>query len=308
MHDSDALPREAASAPFAQSVRWRNALLWQPSTPGDFDWTPAQVPAGFKLERRTAPLWLRRIVNALQLDGLPDWDKARALASHLTECARDRGAIQSDLRTTYERIRAGYGHCADFARVYLALAHAAGLFARQWAFTHNGFGGNGHVVVEVYDRQRDKWVFLDVHNNFHAVDPVSREPLDALQFRDSVLGGRQALVRRTGAGRPGFEHEHKLWAYYRRGAAEWYLIWGNAVYSYERPLLVRWATRLHPAAGHLLAYLHGVQPAIRVLVTDANRKAVESLALMRRDLRRLLWLGMALPLVAVCGLLGWRAL
>jgi hypothetical protein len=30
-----------------------------------------------------------------------------------------------------------------FVKVYLALAHAAGITARQWAFSFDGFGGHG---------------------------------------------------------------------------------------------------------------------------------------------------------------------
>src|SRR5690606_15739578 len=158
---------------------------------------------------------------------------------------------QSDLATTYRRIREGYGHCADFSRVYVALAHAAGLFVREWAFTHNGFGGNGHVLVEVWDPLRAQWLMLDVYNNFHACDAATQQPLSARAFRRSVLGLRPtALSYRTGEGRPGFVHQHKLIEYYRRGAAEWYMVWGNAVYSYEANPLVRGAMRLHPAAGH----------------------------------------------------------
>src|SRR5688500_17703051 len=151
MYKSDALPPEAEGARRIEGVRLRNALLLQPSTAADFDWTPAHVPRGFAIERRAPTPLFRQVVDCLDIGALSDWDKARALSAHLTERAQDKGPIQSDLATTYRGIREGYGHCADFAKVYLALAHAAGVFVRQWAFTHNGFGGNGHVLTEVWD-------------------------------------------------------------------------------------------------------------------------------------------------------------
>lgn len=290
MLKSDALPPEAARVRRIESVRLRNALLLQPSTSADFSWTPAHVPAGFEVERRAPPPLFAQIVASLDIERLGDWDKARALASHLTECARDRGPIQSDLATTYRRIREGYGHCADFAKVYLALAHAAGLFVRQWAFTHNGFGGNGHALIEVWDSLRGKWLMLDVYNNFYAVDALSNRTLSALEFRDSVLGLRApAVVRPIGAGRPGFVHHARLIEYYRRGAGEWYLIWGNAVYSAENNPIVRAAIRLHPAAGHAAAMLFGALPGIRVYVTAGNRAAVEALTSLGRSVRFALW-------------------
>lgn len=298
MRPSDALPRKSFAARLPEGVRLRNALRLQPSAPGDFDWTPDDVPADFMVERGRAPARFERLVAQLGVTRLPDWERARALARHLVERAQDKGPIRADLLTTYRRIRRGYGHCSDFARVYLALAHAAGLFARQWAFTHNGFGGNGHVVVEVYDHQRAKWVFLDVYNNFCALDESCGEPLSALEFRDSILGLRPtALIRRLGAGRSGFVYHGKLLAYYQRGAVEWHLVWGNAVCTAERNPLVRLGMRVHPALGQGLAFLNGRLPGIRILATPDNREAV---AALERLASRLRTAGFALAVGALC--------
>ena len=300
MLKSDALPPEAARTRRIESVRLRNALLLQPSTSADFCWTPAQVPAGFEVERRAPTPLFAQAVARLGIDELSDWDKARALAAHLTACAQDKGPIQSDLATTYRRIREGYGYCADFAKVYVALAHAAGLFVRQWAFTHNGFGGNGHVLIEVYDPLRGKWLMLDVYNNFYAIDAASNQVLSALEFRDSVLGLRApAIVRPLGAGRPGFIHHARLLEYYRRGAGEGYLIWGHAVYSAESNPVVRAAIRLHPAAGQLAAMLFRAYPGIRLYVTAGNRAAAEALADLGRSVRLALWSAVMLGVGAV---------
>ncbi len=286
MRPSDALPRKSFAARLPEGVRLRNALRLQPSVPADFDWTPDSVPADFMVERGRAPARFERLVAQLGVTRLPDWERARALACHLVERAQDKGQIRADLLTTYRRIRRGYGHCADFARVYLALAHAAGLFARQWAFTHNGFGGNGHTVVEVYDAQRGKWVFLDVYNNFYAADEMTGEPLSALEFRDSILGLRGSpVIHRLGVGRRGFIYHGKLLAYYQRGAAEWHLVWGNAVCAAERNPLVRWGLRVHPALGQGAAWLCGRLPGIRILVTPDNQEAVDALERLAGRLR-----------------------
>src|SRR5690606_34672031 len=132
----------------------------------------------------------------------------------------------------------------------------------------------------------------------HACDAATRQPLGALDFRLSVIGLRPAaLIRKTGKGRPGFVHPHKLLAYYRRGAAEWYMVWGNAVYGYEANPLVRWALRLHPAAGHAMAWLCGVQPRIRLYVTEQNRRTVDALAQLGRETQRFIWCAAALALL-----------
>src|SRR5437870_908320 len=197
--------------PVTEVVRWRNALLLERSRSGDFTWIPPHFPADFKVERMRPYAEFREIVDSLGIGPVrSDWDNALTLAAHLVERAEDEGAIQADLITTYRAIRSGGGYCADFVKVYLGLAHASGLAARQWAFSFDGFGGHGHTVVEIFDRQRGKWLLLDVLNNFHTMDAGTGEPLSALEYRDALLGARgQAVMRANGPGRLGFIHEHK---------------------------------------------------------------------------------------------------
>lgn len=271
--------------PPTEAVRLRNALLLQPSSEADFRWTPDAVPADFRRERRPAGTDFLEIVAALDLSALGDRDRALRLAGHLSEHAEDKGPVQDDLVATYRGIRAGYGYCADFVKVFLALAHAAGLDARQWAFSFDGFGGHGHTFVEVFDRSRGKWLFIDPHNNFHVVDAASGEPLSALEFRDSLLA-RRGPVRMlpNGPGRPGYIHEDKALDYFRRGAAEWYLWWGNAVFSYYAHPLVRLAGRLSRTLAHLAANLAGVQPRIRIYPAPESRVAAQRMFALRRRL------------------------
>ena len=214
-----------------EAVRLRNAMRLQPSRDEDFTWTPPHFPPGFAVERRAPDTEFREIVTALGIDAIPgDWNKALTLAGHLTERAEDKGAVQADPLTTYRAIRDGHGYCADFVKVFLVLAHAAGLVARQWGFSFDGFGGHGHAVVEVFDRDRGRWLLLDVFNNFHVVDAASGEPLSALEYRDALLVHRgAALMRRNGPGRPGYVLEHKAVGVLAAGIDQWYLVWGNAV-------------------------------------------------------------------------------
>jgi hypothetical protein len=286
--------------PPTEAVRVRNALLLAPSGPGDFTWTPDDVPADFRLERRPASPDFKEIVRAL-IDGLPDdWQKALVLASHLAEHAvhDETGPVHSDLSTTYRRIREGFGYCADFVKVYLALAHAAGIVARQWAFSFDGFGGHGHTFVEVFDRGRRKWLFIDVFNNFHAVAAATGAPLGAVEMRE-LLRDLPAGLRfePNGPGRPGFIYVEKAFDYYRRGLDQWYLWWGNAVVSSDANPLSRWAARIGGGPGRLASMLLGVQPRIRILRTDENRAQAESLARLRTQT----WLAIVLTLgLLVC--------
>jgi hypothetical protein len=272
--------------PPTEAVRLRNALLVQPASVGDFHWIPETVPNDFRREQRLPGQEFLATVAELGLEGLNDWQKAVRIAGHLAENAQDKGRLQEDPVASYRGIRDGYGYCADFAKVFLALAHAAGLFARQWAFSFDGFGGHGHTIVEVFDRGRGKWLFLDPHNNFHVVDAADGEPLSALEFRDSLLGRRGPVrMQPNGPGRLGYMHEQKAFEYFRRGAAEWYLWWGNAVFSYYAHPLVRAAGRLSRGLAHLVAILVGVQPHIRIYPADECRDAAQRLFALQRSLK-----------------------
>lgn len=267
--------------PYAQAVRVRNAFLLRRGRAEDFSWTPAAVPDDFRAEQRLAPSAIHGAVEAAGVEKLPgDWQRALALVQMLVQYAEHEGGIRADLATTFEGIVAGYGYCADYVRVYLAAARSAGLFCRQWAFSFDGFGGHGHTVVEVYDRERSRWTFLDVHNNIYAVLPGSDTPVDALTLRRTLLSDPAAIeFRRAGPGRLGFPHFDKLLDYYRRGANEWYLWWGNDVISRERRgLLGRVSGRL----AHRLDSTLGRLPPLVIFVTPENERAIARMEGLRR--------------------------
>jgi hypothetical protein len=267
--------------------RLRNALYARRATAADFDWKPANVPAEFRQETGNAPAPFKDAVMRLNTSGCAsDWQRALRIAEHLTMVARDLGPIRSDLETTYARIQAGYGYCADFVKVFLGLAYVSGIFARQWSFSFNGFGGFGHTVVEVFDRSADKWLFLDVYNNIHVCDAATSAPMGALAFREALLHASPAIkIARNGTGRLGYPIEDKLLAYYRRGLQEWYLVCGNAVFLFEAHPLVRWFSRISGPAGQLVAGCLGKQPAIQLLATPQNVVAINALIALARRFR-----------------------
>lgn len=281
--------------PATEAVRLRNALSLDTGTSQDFDWTPPHFPPGFRAERLPATAEFRDIVTGLGLDDRGgDWNKALALASHLVERAANLGPVRADPLTTYRAIRDGHGYCADFVKAFLALAHAAGLTVRQWGFSFDGFGGHGHTVVEVYDRQRRKWLLLDVFNNFHVVDAHGGAPLGALECRALLASGGQLCMRANGPGRPGFVHRETAVEYYRRGVHQWYLLQGNAVFSSYAHPLVRVAGRLSRGLAQIAASIVGVKPRIRIVETGENAHQVRQLRMLRRQLVAAAGLGLLL--------------
>jgi hypothetical protein len=290
--------------PSNRIVRVRNAFRLRRGRPEDFTWTPSTVPADFRVEHQRAPAVIENAVTVAGIqEARGDWQRALALVAMLLRHWRHDGAIQSDIAGTYKGIVAGGGYCADYVRVFLAAASSIGVFSRQWAFSFDGFGGHGHTFVEVYDRDAAKWIFLDVHNNVYAIDPMRDERLSALEVRDALRGSNPMEFRRAGPGRLGFEDFDKLLDYFRRGGNEWYLWWGNDVITrYDRPVTV--------ALSHISRRLaHGLTtffrtPRLVAIVTADNERQIEQMKrLKRRVVAAIALVGVLVALFAVQ--LGW---
>jgi hypothetical protein len=256
-------------------ARLRNALVFDQSPPSAFEWTPANAPADFLRDQTAADPAFVRIAQALKLADLPDdWSRALAISRHLLGSAPqlNGGAVQAGLLETHRRITVnGDGYCADFVRVFQAIAGAAGMPMRSWAFSFDGFGGDGHVFPEIWNRKRGVWQLLDVFNNVY-LTRGSGEPLSALALREALLAGDPSL--RTAAlhpgARPGYVDDSKLWDYYRRGLPEWYLWWGNNPFDYEQAVAVRTLAPVSRSMAQLGAIVQGVQPHAHALATPQN--------------------------------------
>ncbi|MEO7854926.1 MAG: transglutaminase-like domain-containing protein, partial [Rubrivivax sp.] len=222
-------------------VRLRNALVFEAGATDGFNWTPDQLPKGYATDSRVAPGLFDQVLASLPAKmSASDWDRALLIATHLVRHAKYRNAAQSDLAGTYRKILAGSGYCADYTTVFIAIARSAGVFAREWAFSFDAYGGYGHALVEVFDRQSGQWRMLDVFNNFYVEDTATGRPMFALSFREHLAAGTGApKIHRIGEGRFGFADENELFTYYRRGADQWYLWWGNAVYDYDASVATR---------------------------------------------------------------------
>jgi hypothetical protein len=281
--------------PAAQAVRVRNAHLLRRGMASDFEWTPARVPQDFRQERASAPAEIQRAVNEAGLDRIPgDWARATALVGLLLRHTKADVPIRADLATTYAGIVNGGGYCSDFVRVYLAAARVAGLFCRQWAFSFDGFGGHGHTVVEVWDAARERWSMLDVHNNVYAVRSGEDVPLDALAVRHLLATAPAQLEFRPASdARLGFPDADKLMAYYRRGAREWYLWFGNDVVAREHDGVAGALSRLSGTLAHRVSSAFGRLPPIVVAVAPGNDVAIARMESLRRRVQ------LAAALVAV---------
>jgi hypothetical protein len=297
------LPHVGSSTDMA---RLRNAMVFEVATREAFEWTPALAPPDFLRDvvRPSAPFTAR--AQVLHLDSLADdWGRAAAISQHLLTGAPrlSGGPIQAPLDETYQRIVGrGEGYCADFVRVFQALAVAVGLPTRAWAFSFDGYGGHGHIVIEIWNRQSQRWQMLDLFNNVYYTD-AKGQPLAALAVRDGFVREPAAMtsVPLVPNARPGYRIEDKLREYYARGLPEWYLWWGTNPYTVDSVLTQAPLNLMPRAAGLLGTIALGVHPKAVALVQEGN-------AAQRSAMRRLqvhVFVAIALSVVGLVALAGW---
>ena len=284
-------------------VRMRNALVLIDETGHGFDWTPNSMPPDFVLERGPADPVFVEAAGRLGLAHMDsDWDRVTAISRHLLSNPHLVGTpIQSDLRGTYRHILDdGTGYCGDFTRVFMAFAIASGIPVRAWSFSFDGFGGHGHIWPEIWNRQLKRWQLVDIFNNFY-FEGQDGVPVSALGFRQAMLNAPKSIHRALlypGA-RPGYEFEEKMWAWYRRGLPEWYMLWGNNVFSYDKAVRSLHLGSFSRSIEQLVLIAQGVYPPVSLMVTEANRDQVKALWRLRTHLYVAAWLACLAALVAL---------
>src|SRR5207302_7548424 len=204
-------------------TRFRNALLAKAGSDADFNWTPANVPAGFAQEHAPVPIalaqWhslaregdvLTRVLGiARALPRYGEQEKRPAPTNpELEDSARDENALPralniartlsskprlggqiaaSTLATLSKIENTGTGYCVDYTKVFTALAYASGIPVREWSFSFEGFGGLGHIFNEIWDAEQHRWLMIDVFEGFYPRDTMTGAPLSALEFRERLL-------------------------------------------------------------------------------------------------------------------------
>ncbi len=272
-------------------VRARNALtLGQDLTEQDLAWSPAARPADYRTEAVAASPYFSDVARSLRLELLDDdWARALAISRHLLGSAvpLNGGAIQRDLRTTHLRIvQQGDGYCGDFVRVFTAIAQAAGLSVRPWAFSFDGFGGHGHIWVEVWLRERQAWALVDVFQNYYYA-LADGLPVSALGLRSALRSAHASpqLLRLDERVPPGWAVQSRALGYLKKGLHEWYVPWGNNVQTVDASASVRLAGAASRALAGAAAIAVGLQPAVRVLAEPANLAQRQALRAVRSRLQ-----------------------
>lgn len=271
-------------------VRLRNALLLADGPMPVFDFKPEATPADFLVDHGPPDPIFVAAVERLGLRALPsDWDRALAISAHLLTAAGQQvgGPNQTDLLSSYRAItERGEGYCADFVRAFMALGNAAGMPVRAWAFSFDGFGGHGHMWVEIFNRQLGRLQLLDIYNNAYFPDETGAA-MSALAVRQAIAQHPDDLrmVKIVPSAPPGYKYPEKAREYYRNGVNEWYLWWGNNVFDYDRSWSVRHLQPLSYPLAQLGSVVEGRYPPLRVLELPENREQLSAIRRLRLQLK-----------------------
>lgn len=301
----------AQAIPSTEAVRLRNALSYGGTIEAaDLGWAPGNAPPSFKFQEKQLPSGLTEAVSQLDFSQAPDnWSRSQVVAHHLQGYIQDKGPVMAGLEQTYRKVVAeGEGYCGDYARLFSAMAQAAGIPVRQWSFSFDGYGGHGHIFNEVWDEKSRRWLAIDVYNNYLYVDAQTGTPLSALEFRAALRGERSSpLLRQLNPQvRPGFAVPEKATDYYRRGANEWYLQWGSDIAGADQNPWVKWTDRLSRHLGQFTAIVAGIQPDLRIIATPESTDKITALEHLHKHLVVVLAASVALLALAIALSIAWR--
>lgn len=77
-------------------------------------------------------------------------------------------------------------NCRAKAQILNEMCLSLGMYSRKvWIMPYSGYDGDCHVVNEVWDSSRNKWVMLDITNNEYWVDE-NNAPLSILEIREKA--------------------------------------------------------------------------------------------------------------------------
>ena len=278
-------------------IRVRASWIARLGEPEDFGWNAGSPPADFLVETTPAT---PAFVEAMRDAAGSDLEDAALAVRHIATFFRpDREAIQRVASRTLREMReTGIAYCSDVSQVFVGLAHARGLFAREWSVYFGAVGGSAHSFNEIFDRQRNKWVMVDAQIAFVPLRASTGEPLSFLEFRELLATRREREIRIDFLGTTYFSTPAEVFAFYRPGLHRTGLTWGNAEFSIENGAISRRVGPLSIRLEQALRILVGSFPALVVLPTElATSELTELRAVRTRSLTLLALAGVGLLLL-----------
>jgi hypothetical protein len=272
----------ALLSPAVEMTRFRNALIAEVGAAAEFDWTPSNPPPDFLLESASPPSPFAEVGDALSARAYDAEGLAIAIIEHMHAHPKSKGRIQSSTLEAYEAIRAtGTGYCADYTQVFNALALAARLPVREWGMSFDKFDGSGHAFSEIFDRRSGRWIFVDPFNGLLVRDRSTGRALSVLEFRQRLIDDELDRIDVADVGsRHRFDSAREVLEYYRKGADEFFLWFGNNVFTYDQSPVIA-PFRVWRPLEQLVGISLGIHPEIRILPTPTNQRDIADLLAFR---------------------------
>lgn len=107
-------------------------------------------------------------------------------------------------------------NCVCKAKILVECCLALGIFARRIGLYPNSpFDTDNHVVAEIYDRKRNKWIMLDPTSGGYFTD--GKNPLSCLEMRENFAfhaGGSIVLPRQKATSLEKLNERNVSWNFY----------------------------------------------------------------------------------------------
>jgi uncharacterized membrane protein len=293
-----------------RAVLVRNSLVLT-SPEDDLSWTPETSPQWYVTDREAASPFLQDVIVQIRNEMGEQADSelvfAKGIIRHLHQTSGREVPIRGGLEVTYTSItEEGLGYCADYTRIFMALARTAGIEAREWGMGFTGMGP-GHTFVEIFDSDEGGWVFLDPFFGFSVQEERTGRNLSLVALGESLGGSGDPRVRVVEV-EPGivpFPNEESVLEYYASALDFMYVFGRNDIIGYDQDRLLEAVRSRSRAAERLWSVVSGSHPQVIPYRTgtDQNLSAIQELQRLRVVLLAALSAWLLLVLIAGAGLI-----
>jgi len=168
---------------------------------GDFYWRPQDAPEYFYFEKDMQALAaFREDIKTVTAEKNKDFDKVIDIGRFINDICKEPGRpgkrIEwSSPQQILAQVKLGVtgAHCFYRAILLSTYLSSIGIESRLWAFENERFNGTSHSVAEVYVKELNKWVLVDMSLGFY-VKGNNGIPLSVLEFREKLLQGKDKDV------------------------------------------------------------------------------------------------------------------
>lgn len=187
----------------------------------DFYWKPNHAPKYFYFEPYSQELvFFRKEISDLIKDRDNDLEKALIIAHYVMDLGKNMPSSQIAITwdSPYNMLRqinqGKQASCFPYTIIFSSYMASIGIKSRLWALEgDDSLGRFGHTVAEVYIKNLNKWVMIDVINRLYFKE--KNLPLSILELRERLLNKKTQGL--TTEGKPNrFSIQKDFFSFYTR--------------------------------------------------------------------------------------------